>query len=354
MKFFAGVMSVSKAEFAWPGGDRPGNVDFRYELPPSVPEAITRALAPSFPPVRATGARYQALRPPVGPVGRYKLSTPDDGSWFIRVSSRSGNPALEKVITNYLAGRGVNVNPLLVAGETLQWEEQVFRIDVRPLIEGRHFNRSTADVHVLAATLSSCHRALMSFPRAGEIRAAAVARSDHLGSICDRISDAVKRNHFELFCEHASWAAAHSSWLAKMVEQFDSCLHKRAGAQCLHGEIHPGNVIFRVDNGQAILVDFEESAHLFGPPAWDLAFLVQRFCLRDDPSPSVALQRLEVVSSEYGSSLSRLSHMMRQIAWFSIATAVDLRLSNRIVALVSEFDKFVRLEQQALRYEDIL
>jgi hypothetical protein len=113
-------------------------------------------------------------------------------------------------------------------------------------------------------------------------------------------------------------------------------------------------VVFRSIDGAAVLVDFEESVHVFGPPAWDLAFLVQRFCLCDDPSPSVGLQRLAVVAEAYGGPLPGLATMMRQAAWFSMATIIDLRMSHGVVTPMDEYDKFVRLARQARAFEGVL
>ncbi|MFQ5801311.1 MAG: phosphotransferase enzyme family protein [Candidatus Methylomirabilales bacterium] len=353
MKLFVGVMSVLKAEFAWPGGDVPGDLDFRHQPSVQVIEAIAQALAPSFPPASSTDARYGSLSPPDGPVGRYRLST-REGSWFVRVSSRSGDPELEVSTIDYLFNKGVNVNPFLVVGETLHWDGQIFRIDVRPLIEGRHFNGSTEDMRNLASTLAACHRSLKDFPRACEVRSTAVARNLRLSNARDRIAEALHNGTFEVFAEHAQWASAHRDWLSEMAEQFDPHLDRHPDAQCVHGEVHPANVLFRRDDGAPVLVDFEESVHLFMPHAWDLAFLVQRFCLRDHPLPSTALQRLAAVVDGYGDPLPELAPMMRQAAWFNMTVIVDLRTSQGILTPVSECDKFVRLERQARAYEGLL
>ncbi len=346
-------MSILNAEFAWPGGDRPGHPDFPYEPPDTVIEVIKQALTPSFPPVVEPGACFRALRVPNGPVGRYRLIT-SAGSWFVRVSSRWGNPELERSITRYLASKGVNVNVLLVAGRPLQWNGQVFRVDVRPMIVGRHFSGSADDLYSLTSTLAACHRALINFSRADAVRAAASVRNQRLAKICDLIAAALKRDELGVFAEHASWATEHRDWLIDMTEQFEPRLDEYPNAQCLHGEIHPGNVVFRSNDGAAVLVDFEESVHVFAPPAWDLAFLVQRFCLCDDPSLSVGLQRLSVVANAYGSPLSGLARMMRQAAWFSMATIVDLRISQGVVTPMDEYDKFVRLERQTRGFEGVL
>jgi len=353
MKLFAGVTSALKAEFAWPSGDSPGNLDFRYEPPGPIIKVLKRALAPSFVPARAPGVRIRALFPSNGPVGRYRLST-QGGSWFIRVSSRFGNPELEKSITDYLVSQGGNVNPLIVAGETLQWNGQSFRVDVRPLIEGRHFNGSSEDLRNLAFTLAVCHHALKDFPRSREISTIASARNQRLAKIRERIAESLKHGKFDLFAEHASWAVAQKDWLAEMVEKFDPHLEERRGAQCVHGEIHLANVLFRARDGAAVLVDFEESVHSFKPPIWDLGFVVQRFCLRDHPLQSVVLERAVVLAESYGSPLPDLAPMMRQAAWSTMATIIDMRIFKGVSTPISEYNKFVRLERQGRSFEGLL
>jgi len=327
MRRSTGVMSVSKAEFAWPEGDVPGSLDFPYELSPSLAQALGRTLAPMFPPAGDKDSRYRALAQNDDPVGRYKLST-KEGEWFVRVSSRWGNPGFEKPLVDHLAARGVAVNPLLVANLKLQWEEQTFRVDVRPLIKGRHFNGSPEDLYNLASTLAQCHRSLQDISEADQVYVTAAARARRLESIRHHITDALASGNFELFAERASWASAHVDWLSQMVEKFDSNLHERPDAQCVHGEIHPGNVLFRIADSVAVLVDFEESVHIFMPPAWDLAFMAQRFCLKDDPTPSIALDRLAAVTEGYGEPLPELAPTMRQAAWFTMAVILDLRISR--------------------------
>jgi hypothetical protein len=346
-------MSVLDAEFAWPGGDRPGPLDFDHEPSPAVVAAITRALASAFPAASEPDARLRALRPPTGPVGRYRLATAR-GAWFVRVSTRWGNPELERAITTDLSACGVSVNPLLVAGRPLQWNDDVLRVDVRPMIAGRHFAGSPGDLERLAATLGACHHALVDSPHTTAVRAAASARYERLAKVRDLLVDALKREAFDLFGEQAVWAARHRDWLGMMAERFEPRLDERPGAQCLHGEVHPGNVLFRADDGAAVLVDFEESVHVFAPPAWDVAFLVQRFCLFDDPAPPLARERLAIVSRAYGARMVDVAGMMRQAAWFSIAAIVDMRLSQGIGTPAGEHDKFVRLERQAQTFEGLL
>jgi Ser/Thr protein kinase RdoA (MazF antagonist) len=253
-----------------------------------------------------------------------------------------------------LAAQKVNVNPLLVAGRPLHWNDEVLRVDVRPMIAGRHFDGSPHDLQDLGTSLAACHRALVDSRRAPAVRAAASARYERLGKVRDLLADALRREAFELFAEQASWAGRHRDWLGAMVDHFEPRLDERPAAQCLHGEVHPGNVVFRSEDGAAVLVDFEESVHVFAPPAWDVAFLVQRFCLSDEPTLALAEQRLAIVWHAYGGRVPGLAEMMRQAAWFSIAAILDMRVSQGIVTPVAEYEKFVRLERQGRCFEEVL
>lgn len=330
------------AELGWPTGDQPGDLRFRHAPTEAVREAILRALSPVFPPTKSTDATLHALTPPEGIAGRYRLAVPE-GAWFVRVSMWIGDAALEKALVDYLAAKDVPVNRLLVAGITLEWDGQVYRVDLRPLSEGRHFDGSLDDMAQVASTLAACHRALASFPQAEQVRSAAAQRYERFAGARDMIANGLQHDDFEVFGKHDTWAAEHRRWLAEMIEGFAPQFDLLPGAQCVHGQVHPGNVLFQ--GGVAVLVDFEEAVYTYAPPAFDLAYLVQRFCLGDNPSPEILSERLDMITVHYG-PLPPLAEMMRQLAWMSMAAIVDFQIQGITVPL-SEYEKFVRLEKQA-------
>ena len=333
----------ASAELGWPTGDQPGDLNFQYKPSQAAQDTILSALSRVFPPAHSPHAALHALTPPEGVAGRYRLTTPE-GAWFVRVSMWLGNAALEKLLVDYLASRNAPVNPLLVAGVTLEWTGRVYRVDVRPLIRGRHFNGSLDDLAQMAQTLAACHTALVRFPHAQDIFAAAAQRVQRLSGARDRIDEAVQTGDYHMFAEQGSWAVQHRQWLAQMVERFQPDTHQLPQAQCLHGQVHPGNVLF-AEGGTAVLLDWEEAVYNYAPPAFDLAYFVQRSCHRDNPSHEILRQRLDTIAAHYG-PLPPLAEMMRQQAWMSMAAIVNFQLQG-IATPLSEYDKFVRLEQQA-------
>lgn len=343
-------MKLRPAELAWPGGDTPGKLGFKAKVADSAAEIIIKALRQVFPDAHIDDYHLAALQPYSGIPGRYRFSG-KIGDWFIRISTRLGHPELEKSIIDHLSASGLTLNPI-VAFRLVEVDGQQCRLDVRPFLQGRHFNGSLDDIAGVTRHLRLVHGALAKFAAAGRIQQIAIQRYEELAGIKDTMAHCLARGDFAIFAEQAEWAREQASWLRDLVEGFDPRLHLIPQAHCIHGEVHPGNVIF-APAGEAVLVDFEESVHHFTSPAWDLAFLVQRFCLGDGPDETLLRERLAVVAAQYGAPLQGLSGMMRQIAWYSVVMLLYYRL-NRVVSPRSEYDKFVRLERQARTLEHIL
>jgi Ser/Thr protein kinase RdoA (MazF antagonist) len=340
-----------RAEFGWPGGDRPGALEFRIPVPVEVRAAILAAAAPVLRNVDDS-TEITALAPIDGAIGRYRLATPN-AAYFLRVSARLGDAELEQSITSWLQRCEIAVNHLEVAGISLEFAGNLLRLDVRELLEARHDDGSIADLQKVAAAVADCHRALRTFPRADEVRSRAAARFQNLGKVRDAIAQALVREDWSAISDHPGWAKAHREWLKEMIGQFQPRFDLMPGAQCLHAQVHRGNVLFRRSDGAPVLVDFEEAVQTFAPVAWDLAYFVQRFCLADVPSEEALRQRLDAARSAYGAPVLGLADMMRQTSWFSMAILVDYH-TRGIASPQNEFDKFVHLEREAARLAPLL
>jgi hypothetical protein len=227
------------------------------------------------------------------------------------------------------------------------------RADVRELLDARHFDDSLGDLRSLAAALAQCHRWLRDFPRAGESRVHAEKRFEHLASVRDAIPEAIAAGNWRFFCEDTGWAREHAGWLAAMARSYTPRLDLWEGAQCLHAQVHRANVLYSRAEGHPVLLDFEEAVQTFAPPSWDMAYFVQRFCLAQNPDAALLEKRLAAVREAYGSPVPRLAEMMQQTAWFSMAVLLDYQRRG-IDNGVLEYQKFVRLEEQARRLEPLL
>ena len=328
-----------RAEFGWPGGDKPGALEFCTAVPDDVRAVIVQTIAAVLPEF-AGDATLHALTPPEGAIGRYRLAT-TQSACFVRVSARIGEPELERAITAWLRGHGLPVNHLDIAGLPLSFGGHQLRLDVRELLDARHDDGSDEDLRKVAVALARCHELMRSFPRASEVQAHASARFARLAEVC------------RTFEPNTEWFEQHRDWLGEMMRCYKPRFDTMPGALCLHAQVHRGNVLFRRSDDAAVLLDFEEAVQTFAPVAWDLAYFVQRFCLADAPSTPKLRERLATVRDAYSVAVPGLAEMMRQTAWFSMAVLVDYH-QRGIVSPRSEYDKFVRLERQACDLAPIL
>lgn len=331
------------AELAWPTGDRPGPLAFGHVTPPAIADAVLQAVAAAVP--RAAGS-LRALQPAKNPVGRYLLETPE-GDFFVRVSSRHGDPELEARLVAWLEAAGVPVNRLVAAGLPLHWQGQTLRVDVRPFLAGRHVDGSDDDLAAVARSLGACHEALAAFPEAATVRANAAARALRMAKARDALASALADPTVDIGLP-ACWMGRHRGWLSEMVTGFRADMAARDAAVCLHGEVHQGNVIMM--GGEAVLVDFEEAVHVFAPPAWDQAYLVTRFCLHDDDAFA---RRIGIAEAAYGRPFGAVAAAIQEVSHACIALLVDGWLRDGTPAPLSEADKFVRLHALAARLDHL-
>lgn len=332
-----------QAEFGWPGGDCPGAVEFTHPVADAVSQAILEPLR-ALDPRRFREGNLHALHPPDGVSGRFQWRTPTE-ALFLRVSARRGYPDLEQAITGYLQAGGLAVNHLEMAGLPVVFEGQEYRLDVRALLRATHPTGTLDELRSVAAALARCHEMLAKAPFADRIRQIAIARYTHLAEVLQHVQHSLEHRAYAGLCPSDEWLDANHDWLAEMCAAYDPRFDRLPDAQCLHGQVHRGNVMFTAES-QAVLLDWEEAVHLFAPPAWDLAYFIQRFCLHDAPAPEVLRERLDVIQSAYGRPLTGIAAMLRRSAWYSMTILLDLHAQG-IRNPISEYEKFVRLERQA-------
>ncbi|WP_254431072.1 phosphotransferase [Magnetospirillum sp. LM-5] len=334
--------------YAWETSDCPGRITFATEPAADLAAAVIQAVRPVLP---VEGAQLRALSPAAAAgtaIGGYALTGPE-GRWFLRVTSHIGTPALEKALVDGLQAAGVPVNPILAAGIPLVWHGHELRLDIRPLVQARHFDGSDGDLVALGRAMAAAHRALADTVVAPSVHRLAATRNDRLLGHRDRLAGMMcEPGEFPRLGFPPGWAERNRDWLRRWCAEYRPDWHQQPGAQCLHGEIHQGNVLYD-GAGTAMLVDFEESTDVFAPPVWDLAYAVQRFCLFDQPEREVFLVRLGHLTAGYGKPIDGLGDGMRQIAYHCMATLLDLFIERGLSSPESEFDKFVQLEGRAAR-----
>lgn len=336
-------LQLSKtAEFAWSHGDNPGALEFSIPVSQDLQSALLAKL-------REHGycaEKLFGLGPPNGALGRY-YAAGNGGEWFVRVSSRWNEPELEQAITAHLKNGGAMVNHLEVAGVSFLYDGLAYRLDVRHFFHARHFNDSISDLRAVAASLSQSHVLLRDFPGKIDVKRLSAERFARIEETLDQMETWLSAREWAKFSPHTGWAEKHADWIAIMLQEFDPGFHNESEAQVLHAQMHRGNVLFTKSDGRPVLLDFEEAVHTFAVPAWDWAHFVQRFCLYDKPAEAVLEERLEAIKSVAPTCPPGLVEMMRRAAWLSVAIIVRDYSHHGVSTPREEYDKFIRLEEQA-------
>lgn len=339
------MCSIIEADMAWDSDVRPDKILYNHSVPADIARSILSVVLKTTLKTDLTEENsLKSLKPVTDPAGHYCLHNGKE-KLFLRITRRSRkNTDIEDLVTNHLFDTGITVNLPIVSKLTIHWKGHAYLLSIFPFIEGRHFNGSDGDLISLSITVARMHEALRSFKSADYVHAAALKTADRLSNTKEIIAHSLKTNNFSMFYGRLEWAERNYKWLKMMVEGFNPYLCKEPDAQCVHGELHTGNVIFSLHDGTVVLIDFEETPDAWFPPAFDLAYLVHRFCMDQNISKSLFNTRLKIVEDNYGKIPSGLKNMMRQVCWYNIALLTDRCFRRESVSPEKEYDKFVRLE----------
>lgn len=250
-------------------------------------------------------------------------------------------------ILDYLFKNNAAVNPI-VYSKIIDFESDLLRIDIRPYIESRFFNNSKEDIYKLGKGLGEIHKLLKKFEPKECLKKNSIKRYESLKSIKELI-----KQENDSFSDYSGWIKKNSSLLNEFEKKFDPFFHLYREASLIHGEVHPGNVIFSKKNDKIFFIDFEESVHTFAPITWDIGFVVQRFFLNDLPKKEIIKKRIDIFESGYGKKLPPFFDMMEQIVFFSLSVVFNLAL-NGVFTPVSELIKFSKIYKNIQNYKGVL
>lgn len=270
--------------------------------------------------------------------GRYVI----DGKYF-RVSRKIGNPELSEAIYEKL--KGTNVIPF----EHLGVMFGDYRIDARKFVEGREYKNTYDDFCMVVDSLHEVHKALKDFKAS---RKTALAYGKKLETARDFLKEQLTgASHFN---DYAEWLHSNRDDMKRIAVSFNQDYLDAEGSQGLHCDFHPGNVII---SDKAHIFDFEKSYMVFAPVNYDLAYLMDRFCMSYSISAPEYWERMEYLKKVYGSvDTHELIDMMKNIYERLFFVVLNFYLEDSQLVDVTELDKFLkkykRLDAWRKEYEE--
>lgn len=263
---------IPQREPAWLGVLRPGVPEFTHP----VHEGVTRWLLQYVTPEYSEGGTVQVLgrllpaaelRP-----GHFLVSVEGE-SFVFHVKSASGGGDLEISgdIADYLSRCGLPVATYRRSRfGRVECQVDGLAITVTRYRPGRHVVKTTDEARALGGVLARMHRALGEYPLAYVVYRRTQQVSDNL----------LKAKQYFSGQTYPSIPQAYWNLVLTAAVDYDPEFSFAGSAQCIHGDLTPGNVVFQ-PNGEPWICDFEDAAFGFRSPALDVATVLLRFCLDD-------------------------------------------------------------------------
>lgn len=186
------------------------------------------------------------------------------------------------------------------------------------LLEFRSFSFGIEDFTALGRSLGEFHRALEDFPLAPQVRKNAFAFRQRQAETRDQVLSAVRDGCLEKLAPATHWCRENLDFLTTLAEGFHPGLDTMGAdrVQCIHGDIHPGNVLFLPGGQPPLIIDFEDTCHSYLPLLVDLSVMVLRFCLVHSPSKATLRGLIRSLESAYAPDATvRLADHWQDIIW---------------------------------------
>ncbi len=218
-------------------------------------------------------------------------------------------------------------------------------------IPNRFAEDTTADLEVIGGSLAQLHAALARIPDLAAVKAASAKRVAMLN----------KRFHS---VRGGGLLFGPRPQLMRDIFEAEASLFLLLGdsseRQPLHGDLVYANMVFPLDGGPLVLLDFEDTLSSWLPIDLDIALVLERFALLPAPTDADALRLAQAMLRKYGEGCGKkrfLAHApadcLRLLAIRSLVTLSELEAVGTHVEL-SEWEKFFGLYQNAIDKKELL
>lgn len=336
-----------KYDLTWGSKIPTGKIIFKY----TVPENIEKYLISVFSDIFSESFQKEdyslfSLHPCTDCAGHYSFVS-DKHQFFIRASRRiRKNPVLEDIITFFAFNHHIHVNKPIITNIDIEFHGTAYQCSFFPLLQGEHYDGSIEKLEGLCNEMLQLHKVLRQFKFNKKVYTAAKATAKQNEIMLGQLNESIKSNNFSMFHEFIPWLERNQEWLSEMLKHFNPYLCDHTNAQCIHGDLNVGNVIFNSQLGKVIICDFEESPDAYFPPAFDYAYIIQRFCMFSCDNKAIFLERLAKITPLFGELPANLKYVMRSVCWYNLSLILGRCYRRESISSEDELNKFMQLEQK--------
>lgn len=257
--------------------------------------------------------------------------------------------AAANMVADWVARSGVCTSVLLPGFP--KWLDEDHAAFAYPYISARFAEATITDLRKIGTGLALMHAALARLPDCAEIRQASAARVGML------------KNRFNLIRLGACISGPQSDRLRKLFESEAAIFALLDGAmanQPLHGDLVYGNILFPLEGGVPVLLDFEDTLISWMPVDLDIALALERFALLPAKNEDEAFMLAREMLRSYAVGCGKvrflthaLSDCLQLLAIRSLTTLAELEVAGGNTE-GAEWNKFFLLQQHAVEKSGLL
>jgi thiamine kinase-like enzyme len=217
-----------------------------------------------------------------------------------------------------------------------------------PMVHYRLSNFSQTDIQSIAKNLAKLHQYLVRLPNANHIKKHSDIKLKALKNIWQQIQTQPERFYY-LPNDTLTVLQNESISLLKLL---------KIDAQVIHGDLNVGNILFVESNKQSdeklMFIDFENSAHSYMSPLYDLAYIIARYIM-----PNSSAVTLTNFLDSYFAEINltnkntikafkiNIANMLKAAPIYCLLLLVQRAQLKKHTFQTTEFNKFTALYHQS-------
>lgn len=284
--------------------------------------------------------------------GYYLHQSENGGTTFLKVvpADHAKRQSAADAVASWVADFGVHTPiPLHGFPRMIGDEHAVFAYQYIP---SRFANTTLSDLRQIGTSLAVMHAALVQFPDNAEIQRASATRT------------AMLINRRNTICSGLHSPGPKPERLREIFEVeagIFSLLEDAPGHQPLHGDLVYGNILFPLEGGAPVILDFEDTLISWLPIDMDIALVLERFVFVPEQNDEMALVLGHEMLQAYGQSSGvttgflthPLSDCLKLLSVRALTTLAEFEAWGEMVD-ISEWEKFFNLYQHAVARTPLL
>lgn len=268
-----------------------------------------------------------------------KLVRADGNPFYLKFVRNDSEFDFTNQLLEWLSVRKIPASPPYVRLHDFHPGNETLRAYIRPLFMPAAVPPSPSEIPVILSALRPLHDALADFPRQKESKGKFELVQSQLEMIRTAYLDGeVYDEKFGLSSAYRNWLRENAEWMDGHYQQYDLDFFVSEDSQCLHGDLHPRNMLYASGEG-LMFIDFDDSYKSFSSPLYDLAYVYARLA---EPTGISADAFAESVRSLYGKEYSgeTIRNWSKQIFTRQILMVMYNALFRKKEKTTAEFEKF--------------